>query len=338
LSVTDLNPLVSIIIPCYNGETYLEETITSALMQTYQNVEVLVIDDGSTDGSSAIAQKFPVRYIRQENRGLTPTRNRGIRECQGSYVVFLDADDRLRPDAIESGLRVFAENPECAMSVGDHLFVAEDGSYLADSNKKCLTASHYEALLRSNFIEMISSVLFRKSALEKVEGFDTGLRVAEDYDLYLRIARDSQICCHPAVIAEYRLHQNNASHNSELMLVKTLEVLHSQARYVRREPRRLLAYLSGIRNWRTQYGRQLASELARSSSTLERDSLHRKLRLLLNYYPQGVVALLLLRLKPGLSKRKTNQLNVGAAVENALFTKVAAWLSPPKPHSSKQLG
>jgi glycosyltransferase involved in cell wall biosynthesis len=335
--VTDLNPLVSVIIPCYNGETFLEETITSALVQTYQNVEVLVIDDGSTDGSSAIAQKFPVRYIRQVNRGLTPTRNRGIRESRGTYIVFLDADDRLRPDAIETGLHAFAENPECAMSVGDFLFVSEDGSHLADSNKACLTESHYEALLRSNFIEMISSVLFRKSALEKVGGFDTSLRVAEDYDLYLRISRDNPICCHPAVIAEYRLHRTNASHNSELMLVKTLQVLHSQARYARRDTRRLLAYLSGIRNWRKQYGRQLASELARSYATLEGDSLRRKLRLLINYYPQGVVVLLLLRLKPGLSRRKASPGNV-EAVENALPQRLAAWLNPPKPHSPKQLG
>jgi glycosyltransferase involved in cell wall biosynthesis len=337
-SVLDLNPLVSVIIPCYNGETFLEETITSALVQTYHNVEVIVIDDGSTDGSAAIAQKFPVRYIPQKNRGLTPTRNRGIRESRGSYIVFLDADDRLRPDAIEAGLRAFAENPVCAMTVGDHLFVSHDGSHLSDSNKQCLPNSHYEALLRSNFVEMISSVLFRKSALEKVGGFDTGLRVAEDYDLYLRIARDNPICCHSSVIAEYRLHQTNASHNSELMLVKTLEVLQSQVGYARRNARHLFAYLSGVRNWRKQYGRQLASELARSYPVLEGASLRRKLLLLLNYYPQGLVLLLLLRLRPGLSRRKTLQTAAEPVAENLLPQKWALWLSPPKPHSTKQLG
>jgi glycosyltransferase involved in cell wall biosynthesis len=337
-TMTELNPLVSVIIPCYNGETYLGEAITSALVQTYRNVEVLVIDDGSTDRSPAIAQKFPVRYIRQENRGLTPTRNRGIRESRGSFIVFLDADDRLRPDAIEAGMRVFAENADCAMTVGDHLFVSENGSHLADSQKRCLTEAHYEALLRSNFIEMISSVLFRKSVLERVGGFDVSLRVAEDYDLYLRISRDHPICCHPAVIAEYRLHQTNASHNSELMLVKTLYVLQSQAQYARRNPRHLFAYLAGVKNWRKQYGRQLASELSRSYWNLDGDNLRRKLLLLLNYYPQGFVLLLLLRFKPGLSRRKIGRSEVETRIDTRLPQKWAAWLSFPKAQSQKQLG
>jgi glycosyltransferase involved in cell wall biosynthesis len=181
-AIVGQGPLVSVIIPCYNGAAYLEEAIESALAQSYQAVEIIVVDDGSTDGSSAIAQKLPVRYVWQENRGLTASRNLGIRESRGSYVVFLDADDRLKPEAIETGLRFLAQHPQCAMTVGDHLFVSEDGSHLADSRKKCILKSHYEALLKSNFIEMISSVLFRRSVLEEVGGFDTRLQVAEDYD------------------------------------------------------------------------------------------------------------------------------------------------------------
>ncbi len=130
-SSMDADPLVSVIIPCYNGEAFLKEAIESALAQSYRQVEIIVVDDGSTDRSSEIAQKFPVRYIRQQNRGLTASRNLGIRESRGSYIVFLDADDRLRPEAIETGLRVLAQHPECAMAVGDHVFVSADGSYLA---------------------------------------------------------------------------------------------------------------------------------------------------------------------------------------------------------------
>ncbi len=298
----DQDPLVSVIIPCYNGEAFLQEAIESALAQSYHRVEVIVVDDGSTDSSPEIAQKFPVQYIRQPNRGLTSSRNRGVRESRGSYIVFLDADDRLRPQAIEIGLRVLARRPECAMVVGDHLFVSENGAHLSDSRKNCLAASHYEALLKSNFIEMISSVLFRRSVLDEVGGFDTELRVAEDYELYLRIAREYPICCHPAVVAEYRKHQANVSHNSELMLTTTLRVLKSQARYIRSDARRLFAFLEGIRTWRKQYGRQLASEMARSFSTLQVHHPRRKLLLLLNHYPQGLFVLLLLRIMPNLGK------------------------------------
>jgi glycosyltransferase involved in cell wall biosynthesis len=334
---TSVNPLVSVIIPCYNGEAYLEETITSALLQTHKNVEILVIDDGSTDASSAIAQKMPVRYVRQENRGLTASRNRGIRESKGEFIVFLDADDRLKPDAVETGLRILQEHPGCAMTVGDHLFISETGAYLAGSQKLFHADYHYEALLQSNFVEMISSALFRKSVIEKVGGFDTSLRVAEDYDLYLRIAKEHRVVCHKGVIAEYRLHRNNCSHNSELMLVTTVKVLNNQATFARRNRRRLMAYLAGLRRWRRQYGRQLASELARSYHTLEGNKRRHKLSILFNYYPQGLLMLAMYRISPSLDK-KSARLNSAYAEESKPFSqRMQAWFSATKAHAPKQI-
>jgi glycosyltransferase involved in cell wall biosynthesis len=299
------NNLVSVIIPCYNGERFLEEALRSALSQSYPEVEIIVVDDGSTDNSPEIAQRFPVRYIRQENRGLTESRNRGVRESRGSYIVFLDADDRLKPEAIEAGFRMLERRPECAMAVGDHTFIAQDGSQIAGSQKECLPAHHYEALLKSNFIEMISSVLFRRHVYEEVGGFDTKLRVAEDYELYMRIARSYPICCHPAVVAEYRIHDTNASRNSELMLTMTLRVLKSQGRYIGLNVRRLIAFSEGFRIWRKQYGRHLASELARSFSNLPSEDRARKLLLLANHYPQGILLLVFLRMMPVFGVHKT---------------------------------
>jgi glycosyltransferase involved in cell wall biosynthesis len=314
--------LVSVIIPCYNGARFLEEALRSALAQSYPEVEIIVVDDGSTDNSPEIAQRFPVRYIRQENRGLTETRNRGVRESRGSYIVFLDADDRLKPEAIEAGVRLLERRPECAMAVGDHTFISADGTHLAGSRKDCLPAHHYEALLKSNFIEMISSVLFRRRVYDEVGGFDTKLRVAEDYELYLRIARSYPICCHPAVVAEYRIHDTNASRNSEMMLSMTLRVLKSQARYVGMNVRRLIAFHEGSRNWRKQYGRQLASELARSFSRLPREDRARKLWLLAAQYPQGLLMLVFLRMMPVFGVHKTvatfGQPVHGAAARNRL--------------------
>jgi glycosyltransferase involved in cell wall biosynthesis len=298
-------PLVSVIVPCYNGAAFLEEALKSAMSQSYPHVEVIVVDDGSTDNSPEIAQRFPVRYIRQENRGLAGARNTGIRESKGSYLVFLDADDRLRPEAIATGLRVLEPRPECAIAVGDHVFMSADSSYRANSRKDCLAAFHYEALLKSNFIEMISTVLFRRSVIDEVGGFNTSLRVAEDYELYLRIARAYPICCHPAIVAEYRIHEAALSRNSELMLTTTLGVLKSQAKYILYDIRRLVAYHEGVRLWRKMYGRQLALEVARSFSTSQRSHLVRKLLLLTNQYPQGLLMLGFLRIMPGLDRSLT---------------------------------
>jgi glycosyltransferase involved in cell wall biosynthesis len=330
----DEGPLVSVIIPCYNGEAFLAEAIESALTQSYPRVEIIVVDDGSTDRSAEIAQQFPVRYVRQENRGLSESRNLGIRNSRGSYIVFLDADDRLRPETIETGLAVLAERPECAMAVGDHLFVSEDGAYLANSGKRYSAGAHYEALLKSNVIEMISTVLFRRDVLDEFGGFDAKLRVAEDYDLYLRIARAYPISCHRAIIAEYRIHGTNLSRNSELMLTVTLRVLKSQARYIRGNLRRLVAFHDGHRCWRKQYGRQLASELARSLSTLRRDDLVRKLSLLIKQYPQGLLMLALFRIMPNLNKRKGTTRRPSAIHGDLLLGKRYASLYAGKPQST----
>jgi cellulose synthase/poly-beta-1,6-N-acetylglucosamine synthase-like glycosyltransferase len=300
----DAEPLVSVVIPCYNGEAYLQEAIESALAQSHRNVEVVVVDDGSTDRSGEIARSLPVRYIYHANRGLCASRNEGVRASKGSFILFLDADDRLKPDAIENGLSVLTEQPECAMSVGDHMFICQDRLHVAHSRKECLSEFHYEALLKSNFIEMISSVIFRRSVLDEMGGFNTGLKVAEDYDLYLRIARKYPICCHTAVMAEYRIHGHNVSRNSQLMLTTTLQVLRSQAPYARQNARRLLAFVGGLQNWRKQYGRQLAHEMARSLSLAHVPELGRKLLLLLNNYPYGLAMLLLLRAAPGMVKKR----------------------------------
>ena len=332
------DPLVTIIIPCYNGAAFLEETLRSALAQSYRAVEVIVVDDGSTDSSPEIAQRLPVRYIRQENRGLSAARNAGIRESKGSYVVFLDADDRLLPEAVESGLRVLQAHPECAIAVGDHVFIAADGSHLGDSNKAVEIHWHYEALLKSNFIEMISSVLFRRSIFDEVGGFDTTIRVAEDYDLYLRIARARPICCHAVIVAEYRMHGTNTSLNSELMLTTTLQVLNRQARYVRYDTHRLLAFCDGIRSWRKQYGRQLASELANSYAAMRPNHLRRKLQILACFYPQGLF-LLLLRLfrlasQPNASPTSPGQSEVRAGTRLDMPANRRMWMLWLRPGST----
>lgn len=109
-----IKPTVSVVIPCYNGAKYLRETLDSVLAQTYQVLEVLVIDDGSTDDSAAIAESYgpPIRMIRQPNQGESIARNRGIEEAKGDWIAFLDADDLWLPSKIEQQIRFLEENDE----------------------------------------------------------------------------------------------------------------------------------------------------------------------------------------------------------------------------------
>ncbi len=290
--------MVSVIIPCYNGAAFLGDAIESVQLQSYPNIEIIVVDDGSTDNSFEIAQSFPVRYIRMDHCGLCEARNRGILESKGAYIVFLDADDRLQKGGIEAGVRLLEQRTDCAMAVGDHIFVTEQGTWLANSRKECLQRFHYEALLRSNFVEMIASVLFRRTIFDQIGGFDPTLRVAEDYELYLRIAREYPVCCHSFVVAEYRIHGANASRNSELMLAMTLRVLERQITYVQDDAGRLIALRTGVRSWSRQYGRQLTLQLSRSVLPLRSDSFRRQLLLLMRHYPQGVAMLMLIRILP----------------------------------------
>jgi glycosyltransferase involved in cell wall biosynthesis len=140
-------PLVSVVIPCYNQAHFLGEAIESVLAQRHPRLEVIVVDDGSPDDTSEVAARYPgVRCVRQENQGLSAARNAGLRHSGGEYVVFLDADDRLLPEAIEAGLRGFEAHPECAFVYGDYRVIATDGSFLRRSRRHVVGRDGYVAL------------------------------------------------------------------------------------------------------------------------------------------------------------------------------------------------
>jgi peptidoglycan/xylan/chitin deacetylase (PgdA/CDA1 family)/GT2 family glycosyltransferase len=202
-----------------------------------------------------------VRYVRQENQGLAAARNTGLRHSSGDYLIFLDADDWLLPQAVELGLRQFQAHPECAFVSGHINMVTSDGWPLPGPDPFLLGSDPYVDLLQDNRVSGIMTVLFRRAVFDAVGVFDPSLKACEDYDLYLRIARQYLVCSHSAVVAEYRQHGANMSRDSALMLRSAITVLRRQWRFVQGNAQRTAAYSAGLRFWRHCYGRQLAADV-----------------------------------------------------------------------------
>ena len=254
-------PLVSVIIPCYRQAHYLAEAIESVIAQTYPHVEILVIDDGSPDNAAEIAGRYPgVRCIRQPNRGVSDARNLGIRRSTGSFLIFLDADDRLRPRAVEIGLDCFARRPEVAFVSGWLRLIAADGSTQYERQGLVVEGDHYAAMLRRNYIPAPCAAMCRRDIFESVNGFHPSLSVVADYDFYLRVLREYPAWSHDAEVAEYRRHGVGMSTRTGQMLREALVVLRSQRPHLS-DPALMGAYRTGIRFWKTVTADLLAQEI-----------------------------------------------------------------------------
>lgn len=286
-------PLVSVVIPCFNQAHFLTEAIESVFSQTYPHVEVVVVDDGSTDNTAEIAARYPgVRCVRQENRGLAGARNTGLRRSNGEFLVFLDSDDRLLPEAIQLGLETLAARPECAFVSGQIRVIALDGGILWEWQPQPAERDSYPALLRRNYIATPAVVVFRRAAFEAVGVFDTTVHACADYELYLRVARAYPVCSHDQVVIDYRLHGGNMSRNPELMLEMLVKVLRAQRPYVRRDPRLRAAYREGFRVARREFGGRLVQAVRDRVSERRWGAAATGLAALASHYPLGLAALL----------------------------------------------
>jgi GT2 family glycosyltransferase len=183
------NPVVSVIIPVFNRAWCLETTLQSVWDQTFRNFEVIVVDDGSTDGTPALMRQFPeVRVHRwEDNRGVSSARNWGIQMARGEWVCFLDSDDRW----VENKLQVQADwmqaHPECPACYTDEIWI-RNGVRVNPKNKhRKYSGNIFQHCLPLCIISP-SSILMRASVLEAVGGFDVDLAACEDYDLWLRLA------------------------------------------------------------------------------------------------------------------------------------------------------
>lgn len=244
--------LVSVVIASYNHAHYLGTAIQSVLDQSHPHAEVIVVDDGSTDGTEALCRAYEgVRYVRVERVGPSAARNIGVQFSRGDYVVFLDADDLLYPNALEVNLYYFNYNPGLAFVSGAHDRIDESGGYLDSPRAFEKTGDNYPALLQGNYIGMEATVMYRR-ALFFHYYFDPSVVSCEDYDLNLRIARHYPVLGHVHKVAAYRIHGHNRSSDKAAMARAAIQVLNKQESYLITPEERVL-YEQGLRNWTLYY-------------------------------------------------------------------------------------
>lgn len=279
--------LVSVVIPCYNKGNFLSEAIESVLRQTYPHWEIIVVDDGSTDGSGTVATRYPVvRYLRQANQGPSAARNTGLWVSAGTYVVFLDADDRLLPNALEVGVRALEDHPDCAFVSGQVHLIAKDGSYIRTPEDSCIQNDHYQTLLHYNYIWTPAAVVFRRCIFATVVGYSPARCGAEDWDLYLRVTRNFPVYCHDESVAEYRVYENQLTGNPVRMLKDSLACLHQQWPYIKGNRQFEEAYRKGIQETQNYYGEPLVHELWRHVKARQWKNAIAHMIALLRYDPQ----------------------------------------------------
>lgn len=208
-------PLVSVVIPVYNQARFLFDALNSVLAQTFQDFEIIVVDDGSTDAIDGVQKHFHdsrIVWLRQENLGLAAARNLGLKYAQGQFLAFLDADDLFLPQKLE--LQV------CYLQNHDDLDLVASGYEFVDAELKVLKTESARRERRLSVEDVffggvapVHAVLLRTAAAKSIGGFDGDLRACEDLDFWMRfVLSGHRVAYLPGVICQYRMHGENMTH------------------------------------------------------------------------------------------------------------------------------
>jgi len=219
-------PKVSVIIPVYNGTNYLHEAIDSVLSQTYPNHEVIVVDDGSTDGTWAVIQSYgpQVRGIRKENGGVASALNSGVRESAGDYIAWLSHDDLFLASKLERQVEFLQRLPQFKASYTDYYVIDEDGRILGEIETPWYPRLEAIRALFGRVYMNGSTMLIGRSCFEKTGLFSEGLRYTQDIEMWLRLLRHFEIGRVPEKLGKQRVHFAQGSRNLESHTMETQEM------------------------------------------------------------------------------------------------------------------
>jgi glycosyltransferase involved in cell wall biosynthesis len=220
-------PEVSVIIPAYNSARYLQEAVDSVLAQTFDDFEVLVIDDGSTDDTEAVMRRYgaPVRYIRQRNGGVASARNRGIQEASGRYIAFLDADDTWYANKLGRQLAALEQHPDARFCYSAFTVVDSQMRELFVRRSDRRGSAVEDLLTRGNVVGSICTVLADRSLFAAAGGFDPALSQCADWDMWVRLAVHTEFLYIDEPLVTYRHHGDMMSRDPALLESDSVRVL-----------------------------------------------------------------------------------------------------------------
>ena len=216
---TMTNPTISIIIPVYNGERFIRQTIESVLRQTYHNLEIIVTDDNSTDSSRQILSEFTdgrLKIVCSEKRnGVARNRNNGFKLSTGDFIAFLDQDDIWLPEKLDLQLRALLKYPNAYVAYSWMDIIDENNNKISEGYRTKSEGNVYFELLKRSFLLSMSSPMIIRKAFEEEGGFDETLDGCDDWEFLVRIAKKHYFVCVPKVLSFYRKFVHSLSFNIE---------------------------------------------------------------------------------------------------------------------------
>ena len=217
-------PLVSILMNCYNGEHYLAEALNSIMAQSYKNYEIIFIDNCSTDNSEKIVRSYPIHYIKTEkNIPLGAARNFGLTQCKGLYVAFLDTDDVWMPNALEHLVTAICSG-DYALAYGGQIDINSQGTAIKKYVPRKDNGNLFQKLLYQFDIPFVGSLISMKWLSARKLSFDSSIYASTDYCLFMQLAVDTAFVSLDVIVVKYRVHGDS-------LTVKTIDKWAHERRY-----------------------------------------------------------------------------------------------------------
>lgn len=291
---------VSVIVLCDNSERDLAETIESVLHQSYPAFEILVVDNGSTDGSRTIIDRYFRQYFQVQSlllprhAGLARARNRGIAHSSGEYIVILDSGDRLLPHGIEAGVNALNAHPDWMFAFGPCRRIQESGQSVQPGRsvlEQPIVGSVYRTLLQGTCLNPFGRHLFRRILFDLIGDFDTRLQIADDYDFYLRAAARFRCGSYGQTAVEYRSPGSTLSEPAwtAKYFREVLTVYAKQQPCASKNPDTAAAHQEGLRHWRRLYRSNLFSKITQALQQGQLRAAGTTLHQVLRHYPQELL-------------------------------------------------